>query len=184
MKGRNNDREKRKIKRKTHIIIYNARERRKRGKEKPTQQNGRTRQATPTLRLTTYGRQHTSRHGKGKDCNGTNPHNRQVIRGYCSERRQKTQETLGERGTSINQSRTKLYTKLVRDCTPKSYEVAYQSRTKLHTKLVRDCTPKSYEIGQQRRNFRGTKGAGPPNEQCRTAERMAHKGLIKKEKRD
>ena len=100
---------------KKHIIIYNARERKKKEKGKPTQQNWRTRQATPTLRLTTCGGQHTSRHGKGKDCNGTNPHNHQVIRGYCSERRQKTQGTLGERGTSINQSRTKLYTKVVRD---------------------------------------------------------------------
>ncbi len=115
---------------KTHIIIYNARERKK-GKGKPTQQNWRTRQATPTLRLTTCGGQHTNLHEKGKDCNGTNPHNHQAIRGYCSERRRKTQETLGERRTFINQSRTKLYTKLVRSCIPKSYEVAYQSRTRL-----------------------------------------------------
>ena len=183
MKGRNNDREKRKQTEK-HTLLYITRAKEKKEKGKPTQQNRRTHQATPTPRLTTCSGQHTSLHGKGKDCNGTNPHNLQKIREYCSEHRRKAQGTLGERGTSINQIRTKLYTKLVRDCIPKSYEVAYQSRTKLHTKVVRSCIPNSYEIGQRWGNFQGTKGAGPPNEQCRAAERMAHKELIKKEKRN
>ena len=43
-----------------------------------------------------------------------------------------------DNGTFIVQSRTSLHIKVVRDYTPKSYEITYQTRTRLPTKLVRD----------------------------------------------